>query len=347
MSKPVRNGIHQRSARLVCKAETKAKVGVLGKLGRVIKEKAKRDIDLVFKGTSKTREKLSVVDELLTYWKLDEAEDLLENLEDALISADFGPGSSLKIVEEIREQVEAGALKSSDDIKTALKDALKRLLKERGGSSELNLTDEAPNVIMIVGVNGGGKTTTIGKLANKFTSEGASVVMAAGDTFRAAAGEQLTMWADRAGATMAPYEANMKPSAVLYKAVEYASSNDVKADILLADTSGRLHTNVNLMSELVKCKEAVTKKMPSAPHEVLLVLDGTTGLNMLNQAREFNKQMGLSGLILTKLDGTARGGCVVSVVDELGLPIKFVGVGEGMEDLQPFDPDLFIDSLFP
>jgi len=146
---------------------------------------------------------------------------------------------------------------------------------------------------------------------------------------------------------MAPYEKNMKPSAVLYKAVEYASSNEVKADILIADTSGRLHTNINLMNELVKSKEAITKKMPTAPHEVLLVLDGTTGLNMLNQAREFNRQLTLSGLILTKLDGTSRGGCVVSVVDELGLPIKFVGVGEAMEDLQPFNADVFIDSLFP
>jgi len=345
---PLRGSAHTRSARLVCNAEEKGGGNkFLAKLGRVIKEKAKADIDRIFKGTSKTREGLAVVDELLTYWKLDESDNLLENLEEALIAADFGPGSSMKIVDSIRERVESGELKTGDDMKNALKDSLKKLLKARGGNSALNLVDEAPNVIMIVGVNGGGKTTTIGKLAKKFTDEGAKVVVAAGDTFRAAAGEQLQEWADRSGAEMAPYEKNMKPSAVLYKAVEYASSNEVKADILIADTSGRLHTNINLMNELVKSKEAITKKMPTAPHEVLLVLDGTTGLNMLNQAREFNRQLTLTGLILTKLDGTSRGGCVVSVVDELGLPIKFVGVGEAMEDLQPFNADVFIDSLFP
>lgn len=336
--------IAQRSTRLACRA---AEVGFLGKLGRVIKEKAKSDIDRVFNGTSKTRERLGVVDELFTYWTLDESENLLEELEDALISADFGPGSTIKVVDNIREKVEAGELKTGADIRTALKAELVQLLVTRGGDAELKFVDESPNVIMIIGVNGGGKTTTIGKLANKFKTEGATVMLAAGDTFRAAACEQLAMWADRAEVEMCPYDTGMKPSAVLYKAVEYASSPDHPADILITDTSGRLHTNTNLMNELVACKTAISKKMPGAPHEVLLVLDGTTGLNMLNQAREFNKMMDITGIILTKLDGTSRGGCVVSVVDEIGVPIKFVGVGEAIEDLQPFDPESFIDSLFP
>mmetsp|Transcript_13717 Transcript_13717/g.18838 ORF Transcript_13717/g.18838 Transcript_13717/m.18838 type:complete len:365 (+) Transcript_13717:193-1287(+) len=338
------SAFEKKKAKFTCQAN---QTGFLDKLGRVIKEKAQADIDRVFKGTSKTREKLGIVDELLTYWKLDESDDLLEELEDALISADFGPTSSLKIVDAIREKVLAGKLKNSADVRGALKVALKELISQRAGDCELKLVDQSPNVIMIVGVNGGGKTTTIGKLAHRFTKEGAKVMVAAGDTFRAAASEQLETWADRSGAELTPFQENMKPSAVLYKAVEYASREDNKADILLADTSGRLHTNSNLMLELVKCKQAISKAMPTAPHEILLVLDGTTGLNMLNQAREFNKQMELSGLILTKLDGTSRGGCVVSVIDELGLPVKFVGVGEGLEDLQPFDANIFVDSLFP
>jgi fused signal recognition particle receptor len=199
---------------------------------------------------------------------------------------------------------------------------------------------------MVVGVNGGGKTTTIGKLANKFGSQGAAVVLAAGDTFRAAAAEQLGEWARRSNAELVRAESDKtRPDTVMYKAVEQAVRSG--ADVVLCDTSGRLHTNLDLMDELAKCKRSVGKALGGAPHEVLLVLDGTTGLNMLNQAKEFNESVGLSGLILTKLDGTARGGAVVSVVDELGLPVKFVGVGEAIEDLQPFDPEAFVDALFP
>ncbi|KAK3250432.1 hypothetical protein CYMTET_40188, partial [Cymbomonas tetramitiformis] len=241
----------------------------------------------------------------------------------------------------------AGKLKTSEDLKAALKTTLVQLLTERAGDGTLNTVEEPPFVIMVIGVNGGGKTTSIGKLASRFTQEGAKVFLASGDTFRAAAHEQLMTWSERADATMCPYEENAKPSAVMYRAVEAAAAKDSGCDILIADTSGRLHTNSGLMDELAKCKLSMGKAMENAPHEVLLVLDGTTGLNMLNQAREFHEQIGVTGLVLTKLDGTAKGGCVVSVVDELGIPVKFVGVGEGIDDLQPFDAQAFVDALFP
>ena len=261
--------------------------------------------------------------------------------------ADFGPRTALKIVDEIREEVRDGKLKTGEDIRSALKASIMHVLRERGGSTDLVLQDDVkPAVLLVVGVNGGGKTTTIGKIAHKFGQQGASVVLAAGDTFRAAAAEQLEEWARRSGAEIvrAQHE-NSRPDTVLYQAVDKAVTGG--ADVVLCDTSGRLHTNYSLMDELTKCKKSVSKRLPGAPHEVLLVLDGTTGLNMLNQAKEFNESVGLTGIILTKLDGTARGGAVVSVVDELGVPVKFVGVGEGIDDLQPFDPESFVDALFP
>lgn len=260
--------------------------------------------------------------------------------------SDFGPRTALKIVDEIREEVRAGRLTSGDQIRAALKASIVHVLRSRGGDTELALGDAKPAVLLVVGVNGGGKTTTIGKLAAKFTAGGAAVTLAAGDTFRAAAAEQLEEWARRAGADIVrPASDTTRPDTVLYQAVDAAVASG--ADVVLCDTSGRLHTNYSLMDELAKCRRSVGKRLPGAPHEVLLVLDGTTGLNMLNQAKEFNEAVGLTGVILTKLDGTARGGAVVSVVDELGVPVKFVGVGEGIDDLQPFDPEAFVDALFP
>lgn len=260
--------------------------------------------------------------------------------------SDFGPKTSFKIVDQIRQQVQDGQLKTGDEIRAALKSSIVKLLVERGPTTELQLAEAKPAVVLVVGVNGGGKTTTIGKLAHKFATQGASVVLAAGDTFRAAAAEQLEEWAQRSQAQIirAPNE-KTRPDTVLYQAVDTAIASN--ADIVLCDTSGRLHTNWSLMDELAKCKRSITKRLDDAPHEVLLVLDGTTGLNMLNQAKEFNEAVQLSGIILTKLDGTARGGAVVSVVDELGVPVKFVGVGEGIDDLQVFDPERFVDALFP
>lgn len=211
-------------------------------------------------------------------------------------------------------------------------------------SNELNLGTEKPASMMIVGVNGSGKTTTIGKLSYKFKQEGLSVLLAAGDTFRAAAGEQLEGWAARSDCEVVRDDSKTVAE-VLYMAGVKAKEEEV--DVLITDTAGRLQTNFNLMDELSTARKEVERGLGKAPQEVLLVLDGTTGLNMLNQAREFNECVGLTGLIITKLDGTARGGCTVSVVDELKLPVKFVGVGETVDDLQPFDPASFVDALFP
>ncbi|KAL4423881.1 hypothetical protein ABPG75_001182 [Micractinium tetrahymenae] len=320
--------------------------GVLQKLARVFKEKAQQDVDRIFKGTSKTREKLGVIEELFAYWNLEDADETLEELEDALIMSDFGPKTAFKIVDGIRDKVKTGQIKTGEQMRFELKTSIAGLLTSRGGSSELAIEGAKPAVLLVVGVNGGGKTTTIGKLAHKFSSGGAQVVLGAGDTFRAAAAEQLEEWARRSGAEIVR-AANDKarPDTVLFQAVDTAVK--LGADLVLCDTSGRLHTNWNLMDELAKCKRSIAKRLPEAPHEVLLVLDGTTGLNMLNQAKEFNETVQLSGIILTKLDGTARGGAVVSVVDELGVPVKFVGVGEGIEDLQPFNPESFVEALFP
>ncbi|CAK9277143.1 unnamed protein product [Sphagnum jensenii] len=322
------------------------RVGFLGRLGRVFKEKAKSDIQLLFSGFSKTRENLAVVDELLTYWNLSDSENILDELEEVLLVSDFGPRTAMKIVDGLRKDILKGTLKSGPDIKVALKRIIVRLLTENVSSTELQLGQSRPAVIMIVGVNGGGKTTTIGKLAHRFKNENVKVLMAAGDTFRAAASEQLEVWAERTGSEIVVGEGSKpRPATVLAEAVRQGLEQDI--DLVLCDTSGRLHTNYNLMEELRSCKRAVTKALPSAPNEVLLVLDGTTGLNMLPQAREFNQVIGVTGFVLTKLDGTSRGGCVVSVVDELSIPVKFVGVGEGLNDLQPFDAEAFVDALFP
>jgi fused signal recognition particle receptor len=259
--------------------------------------------------------------------------------------ADFGPTTAFKIVDQIRDKVQDGELKTGEDIRNSMKQLIIDILSNNGGN-ELNLSEEKPSVLLVVGVNGGGKTTTIGKLAYKFSNEGASVMLAAGDTFRAAAGEQLDQWAKRSSADIVLAEnENTRPDTVLYKAVGSAIEKGI--DLVLCDTSGRLHTNWGLMEELAKCKKSIGKCLDGAPHETLLVLDGTTGMNMLNQAKEFNESVQLTGIILTKLDGSSRGGAVVSVVDELGLPIKMVGVGESVEDLQPFDPASFVDALFP
>lgn len=289
---------------------------------------------------------MQVIEQLFAYWNLEDADKTLEELEDALIMSDFGPKTAFKIVDGIRDKVMAGQLKTGKQIRTELKASIAQLLQQRGGSSELAIEGSKPAVLLIVGVNGGGKTTTIGKLAHKFSSGGARVMLGAGDTFRAAAAEQLEEWARRSGAEIVRAQSDKaRPDTVLFQAVDTAVRSG--ADLVLCDTSGRLHTNWSLMDELAKCKRSITKCLPDAPHEVLLVLDGTTGLNMLNQAKEFNETVELSGIILTKLDGTARGGAVVSVVDELGVPVKLVGVGEGIDDLQPFDPLTFVNALFP
>jgi len=321
----------------------------LSKLTSVLKKKTQSDFDRVISGTSKTREKLSYMDEILGLWRLEDLDDTLDDLEETLLSVDFGPKTAGKVLDTIRELVEDGKIKTGEDCKRALKETIVNILVNDGGDpTKMNVSDDEkiPTCVLIIGVNGGGKTTTIGKLSNWYKNAGAKVMMVPGDTFRAAAAEQLQTWADRTGAIMSKSPPNTKPGAVSYKAVDEAiAMGDI--DVILADTSGRLHTNLDLMDELVGVKNSIKKREPSMPHEVLLVLDGTTGLNMLNQAREFGQQLGVTGIILTKLDGTARGGAVISVVDEMKIPVKFVGVGETMEDLQVFEPLSFVDALFP
>jgi fused signal recognition particle receptor len=291
-----------------------------------------------------------VVDELFAYWTLENSEDALEELEEALIAADFGPATALRVVDAVRDAVRAGAARTPADLKLALKASIVATLTPKGSDGEpvsaaLNLDATPPAVVMVVGVNGGGKTTTIGKLASRLTASGASVMLAAGDTFRAAAAEQLQGWADRAGVPVADARGATRPDALLFKATQEATKAGV--DVLLCDTSGRLHTNDGLMAELAKCGRSLGKAVPGAPHETLLVLDGTTGLNMVNQAKEFNATVPISGIVVTKLDGTAKGGAIVGVVDALRVPVKFVGVGETVADLQPFDAAAFVDALFP
>ncbi|EXC28019.1 Cell division protein FtsY-like protein [Morus notabilis] len=339
-----------------CNSRFKCSAGQTGfftRLGRLIKEKARSDVEKIFSGFSKTRDNLAVVDELLLYWNLADTDRVLDELEEALLVSDFGPKITIKIVESLRDDILAGKLKSGSEIKAALKKSVLDLLTKKGSKTELKLGFRKPAVVMVVGVNGGGKTTSLGKLANRLKNEGAKVLLAAGDTFRAAASDQLEIWAERTGCEIVVAEGEKaKASTVLSQAVRRGKEQGY--DIVLCDTSGRLHTNYSLMEELIACKKAVGKVVSGAPNasltlclEILQVLDGTTGLNMLPQAREFNDVVGITGLILTKLDGSARGGCVVSVVDELGIPVKFVGVGEGVEDLQPFDAEAFVNAIFP
>ncbi|GER26427.1 signal recognition particle receptor family protein [Striga asiatica] len=336
-------GASTKASRFKCSAGGS---GFFTKLGRLIKEKAKSDVEKIFYGFSKTRDNLAVIDELLLYWNLSDTDRVLDELEEALLVADFGPRITIKIVESLRDDIYAGNLKSGSEIKDALKRSILNLLTAKGLKTELKLGFKKPAVIMIVGVNGGGKTTSLGKLANRLKMEGSKVLLAAGDTFRAAASDQLEIWAERTGCEIVVAEKeNAKASSVLSQAVKRGKEQGF--DVVLCDTSGRLHTNYSLMEELIACKKAVGKVVSGAPNEILQVLDGTTGLNMLPQAREFNDVVGVTGLILTKLDGSARGGCVVSVVDELGIPVKFVGVGEGVEDLQPFDAEAFVNAIFP
>ncbi|XP_047319696.1 cell division protein FtsY homolog, chloroplastic [Impatiens glandulifera] len=334
---------HCCSSRFRCSAT--GQTGFLTRLGRLIKEKAKSDVDKLFSGFTKTRDNLAVIDELLLYWNLSDTDRVLDELEEALLVADFGPKITIKIVESLRDDIYAGKLKSGTEIKTALKRSVLDLLTKKSMKTELQLGFRKPAVIMIVGVNGGGKTTSLGKLANRLKKEGAKILLAAGDTFRAAASDQLEIWAERTECEIVVAEKeNAKAATVITQAVKRGKEQGF--DVVLCDTSGRLHTNYSLMEELIACKKAIGKIVSGAPNEILLVLDGTTGLNMLPQAREFNDVVGITGLVLTKLDGSARGGCVVSVVDELGIPVKFVGVGEGIEDLQPFDAEAFVDVVF-
>jgi len=267
-------------------------------------------------------------------------DEFYEELEEILIAADVGVETSLELVKKLRTQVVDSRSREAEQVKAMLKGLILEVL----GRETVSLsTGHNPTVILVLGVNGVGKTTTIGKLASVFRQEGQKVLLAAGDTFRAAAGEQLEIWAARAGADIVRHQQGADPAAVVFDAVSAARARGT--DIVLCDTAGRLHNKVNLMEELKKVCRVADKALPGAPHEVLLVLDATTGQNALAQARVFHEAAPLTGVVLTKLDGTAKGGIVIAVTRELGIPVKFVGVGEGVADLQPFDPHEYVDGL--
>lgn len=274
-------------------------------------------------------------------------EDLLDQLEETLIGADVGVTATGGIIEAIRTRVKEDKYTSSAELQTLLRDEIRRQFANGAASNEADpfaLPHAKPYVIMVVGINGVGKTTTIGKLAHRFISAGQKVVIAAADTFRAAANEQMEIWAKRAGAEIIRQAHGADPAAVAFDALKSATARG--ADVMIVDTAGRLHTKVNLMEELKKIKRVMQKQSPDTPHEVLLVIDASTGQNGLQQAKLFGAAVGVTGLVLTKLDGTAKGGIVLAISKEMNVPVRFIGVGEQLEDLQPFDRKAFVDALF-
>jgi fused signal recognition particle receptor len=296
---------------------------------------------------SKTRTELSArVEQLLTGDRPVDPE-LLKQLESALLSADLGVRTTKEVLVALRQQVNEHKLEEPGSLKRELKNQILKILAAPSANANSNsdgkLNNE-PRVLFVVGVNGTGKTTTIGKLTNRLKKEGASVILCAADTFRAAAIEQLEVWARRSGVELIKQKPGADPSAVVFDALSAAHAR--AADVVIVDTAGRLHTKSNLMAELDKMKRTAAKVIPGAPHDVLLVLDATTGQNGLNQAREFWSHAGVTGIVLTKLDGTAKGGIVVAIARELNLPIRFVGTGEKIDDLVPFDAQTYVNSLF-
>ena len=310
---------------------------------------------------SKSKEEKSALDEGLQktksniFEKLSRAiagkskvdDDTLDDIEEALIASDIGVETTLRIVELLEERVARDKFMNAEELNGILCEVIGELLEvNRGGEGENDVFDfsKKPYVIMVVGVNGVGKTTTIGKLAARLKASGKSVVLGAADTFRAAAVEQLTIWSERAGVPIVKQQMGSDPASVAYDAISSAISHN--ADVVLIDTAGRLHNKVNLMNELTKIRNVMRKLIPDAPHEVLLVLDGSTGQNAYQQAKEFTKATDVTALAVTKLDGTAKGGVVIGISDQFKIPVKFIGVGEKIEDLQIFDKKEFVESLF-
>jgi fused signal recognition particle receptor len=273
-------------------------------------------------------------------------DDFLDQLEEILIGADVGVDTTTEIIRSLKARAKQDRFESSDELMTLLKDEIRKQLGENPEreSDPFAMKSSKPYVMVVVGINGAGKTTTVGKLAAVYVRAGKKVVIGAADTFRAAANEQLEIWADRAGAKLIRQQQGSDPAAVAFDAVRSAVAQE--ADIVLIDTAGRLHTKVNLMEELKKIRRAVEKVLPGAPQEVLLVVDASTGQNGLRQAQEFGSAVGVTGLILTKLDGTAKGGIVLAIAREKRVPVRFIGVGEKLDDLQPFDRAAFTDALF-
>ena len=297
-------------------------------------------LDKLKQGLSKTKNAIfGQIDEVLkAFVKVDE--DLLDELEELLIVSDVGVSATEDIMERLREDVKEGRLKEKDQVIDALKEILSDMI---GEGEPLNL-GSTPSVVLVIGVNGAGKTTSIGKISNRLISEGKKVVVAAADTFRAAAIDQLAVWCERSGADLVRQNEGSDPAAVVFDAIAYAKRK--QADVLIIDTAGRLHNKKNLMNELAKINRVIERELPDAARENLLVLDATTGQNAILQAKEFRNAANITGLVLNKLDGTAKGGIVISIKKELNIPVKFVGVGEKIDDMQEFDSAEFVSALF-
>ena len=298
--------------------------------------------DKLKSGLEKTRKLLLTnVDDIILGEKVIDRH-LFEELEEALIMADVGPVFTYDLIEKMKEKVKRKELDRPGLLKKVLQDAMKDILREN--DRPFVIPRDRLHVLLMVGVNGTGKTTTIGKMACQFKQQGQHVLIAAADTFRAAAIEQIEVWSQRAGVPLVKQQPGSDPAAVVYDAIQAAKAG--KADILIIDTAGRLHTRVNLMEELKKMKRVMAREIPGAPHEILLVIDATTGQNAINQAKMFNEEIGVTGIVLTKLDGSSKGGIVIRIARELQIPIRYIGVGEQLEDLRPFHGDDFVEALF-
>jgi fused signal recognition particle receptor len=311
--------------------------------GSLEEEKKTGFLDRMKQAVTRTRENLSErIEEVVAFTKeIDRG--TLDDLEATLIAADLGSTTTQEVLGKLREKADRKQIKNVDELKRLLKEELLAILNA-ANSRPVNRVDGSPEVILVVGVNGTGKTTTIGKLSQVFRSQGKNVLLCAADTFRAAAIEQLEIWGQRTGTEIIKTRPGGDPAAVLFDALQAAVAR--KTDYVVVDTAGRLHTKTSLMAELDKMRRTAQRIIPGAPHEVLLVMDATTGQNGLQQARLFTESVGVTGIVLTKLDGTAKGGVVVAICRELGLPVRYVGVGEKAGDLLPFDPKDFVDSLF-
>jgi fused signal recognition particle receptor len=303
---------------------------------------SKSDSGAIEEGLKKTRESFFSRLGKAIAGKSTVDEEVLDNLEEMLVSSDVGIQTTLKIIDRINQRVARDKYLNTEELDRILKEEIAGLLREPDPDAGQNIP--APYVIMVVGVNGAGKTTTIGKLAARFTKEGKKVLLGAADTFRAAAVEQLKTWGQRSGVPVVDRGQDADPAAVAFDAVREGVSQG--ADIVIVDTAGRLHTKTNLMQELTRIKKVMQKVVPGAPHDVLLVLDGSTGQNALIQAREFTKATEVTALAITKLDGTARGGVVIGISDEFNIPVRYIGVGEKIDDLKPFNKEAFVESLF-
>jgi fused signal recognition particle receptor len=314
----------------------------MGTFGIFSKEK-KETLD---KGLEKTKENVFKKLSRAVVGKSKVDDEVLDNLEEVLISSDVGVNTTIKIIERIEERVSDEKYMGTDELNVILKEEIAKLLEENN-SQDFDLsfnTTDGPYVIMVVGVNGVGKTTTIGKLAYQFKNLGKKVYLGAADTFRAAAVDQLTIWAERVGVPIVKQSMGSDPASVAFDALSSAKANN--ADIVIIDTAGRLHNKVNLMNELGKIKKVMQKVIPDAPHEILLILDGSTGQNAFEQAKQFTNVTDVTALALTKLDGTAKGGVAIGISDQFKIPVKYIGIGEGMEHLQVFNRKEFVDSLF-